>query len=485
MGALSAPLTYGLARELLDERGARVAGLLLALSPGALMFGVTTRRTRSTARSACSPRGRSPRRSWRSRLLGAVLLAVASLFAWSLLAVGAWAAVLAWRRHGLRSAIELSAICGVVLLALHGAFSALTGFDPIGTLRATEEVYRPASPRCARTGTGCSARRSAFLLVLGLPISWLALRALARGTPEAVAIFAVLAFAAVMGFTKAETERIWLFFAPFVCLAAARALRAPAGARAASRPRSPRRRCFTSSCWTPSGERQPVAASHGVGGSVPSTRRRSAPSTSTFQIGASALTRSISARAPSNASPRCGAEAATTTLGSDSGTVPTRCSSATAQQAVAAGLLLPDRTQLLERHLGVGLVVELGHVARDALEDHDGAGARIADRGRDRADVERLLRHAHAAHRSGAAAHGRDQRDLVLRAHRLAGARVLAVDRHDALARAQLADRRLRHRGQQVLDDGAVGQLDLDVLAARPLTQAGEQPDGDLHGSRG
>jgi hypothetical protein len=27
-----------------------------------------------------------------------------------------------------------------------------------------------------------------------------------------------------MGFTKAETERIWLFFAPFVCLAAARAL---------------------------------------------------------------------------------------------------------------------------------------------------------------------------------------------------------------------------------------------------------------------
>jgi hypothetical protein len=60
--------------------------------------------------------------------------------------------------------------------------------------------------------------------VLGLPVSWLALRELARGTPEAVAIFALLAFASVMGFTKAETERIWLFFAPFVCLAAAPAL---------------------------------------------------------------------------------------------------------------------------------------------------------------------------------------------------------------------------------------------------------------------
>ena len=52
--------------------------------------------------------------------------------------------------------------------------------------------------------------------------------------------------------------------------------------------------------------------------------------TSTFQIGASALTRSISARAPANASPRCGAEAATITDGSDSGTVPVRCSIATA-----------------------------------------------------------------------------------------------------------------------------------------------------------
>ena len=36
-----------------------------------------------------------------------------------------------------------------------------------------------------------------------------------------MAIFAVIAIAAVGGFTKAETERIWLFLAPFVCLAAA------------------------------------------------------------------------------------------------------------------------------------------------------------------------------------------------------------------------------------------------------------------------
>ena len=222
-GALSAPLTYGLARELFEERGARLAGLLMALSPQALMFGVTTADAvyLTLGLLAAWPLTRS---SLRARLLGAGLLAVASLFAWSLLAIGAWAAILAWRRRGLRSAIELSAVCGIVLLAVHGAFSALTGFDPIGTVRATEQVYRLGIASTRPYWYWLFGSPVGFLLVLGLPISWLALRELARGTPEAVAIFAVLAIAAVMGFTKAETERIWLFFAPFVCLAAARAI---------------------------------------------------------------------------------------------------------------------------------------------------------------------------------------------------------------------------------------------------------------------
>ena len=223
VGALGAPLTYALARELFDERGARLAGLLMALSPQALMFGVTTADAvyLTLGLLAAWPLTRS---SVRARVLGAALLAVATLFAWSLLAIGAWAAILAWRRHGLRSAVALSAICGVVLLAFHGAFSALTGFDPIGTVRATEEVYRLGIASTRPYWYWLFGSPVGFLLVLGLPITWLALRELARGTPEAVAIFAVLAIAAVMGFTKAETERIWLFFAPFVCLAAARAL---------------------------------------------------------------------------------------------------------------------------------------------------------------------------------------------------------------------------------------------------------------------
>src|SRR5215217_7955108 len=136
VGALSAPLAYGLGREGLSETGARITGLLMALSPQALMFGVTTADAvyLTLGLLAAWPLAR---RSLRARMLGGVMLAAASLFAWSLLAVGAWAAILAWRRHGLRSALALAAVCGVVLLALHGAFSALTGFDPVGTLRAT------------------------------------------------------------------------------------------------------------------------------------------------------------------------------------------------------------------------------------------------------------------------------------------------------------------------------------------------------------
>jgi len=251
VGALSAPLTYALARRLLDERGARLAGLLMALSPAALMFGVTSadavyltlgllaawplasgsRRDRPMAgplaagsRGDRPTAGSLPIRPHPVLLVGAVVLAVVSLFAWSLLAVGAWAALLVLRRDGWRPALALAATCGVVLLAFHAAFWALTGFDAVGTIRATEEVYRAGVASMRPYWYWLLGSPVGFLLVLGLPIGWLALRDLANGSPEAIAIFAVLAIASVMGFTKAETERIWLFFAPFVCLAAARAL---------------------------------------------------------------------------------------------------------------------------------------------------------------------------------------------------------------------------------------------------------------------
>ncbi len=217
VGALSVPVIYPLGRQLLDEREARIATLLLAFAPGALIFGATS------ADAVYATLGLLA--AWllmtRWRAAGALALAVASLFAWSLLAVGAWAAIVVWRREGLRAALALCGLCGAALLGFYALLYALTGFDPIGTLQATGDVYRAGIASARPYWYWLLGSPAAFLLVLGLPILWYALRALAAGRTLAIAIFAVLATAAVIGFTKAETERIWLFFAPFVCLAAA------------------------------------------------------------------------------------------------------------------------------------------------------------------------------------------------------------------------------------------------------------------------
>jgi hypothetical protein len=223
-GALIAPLAYALGRMLLEERSARIAALLTALAPSVLLFGATSADALYAVLGLLAAVPLASRR-WPARIAGALLLAVGSLFAWSLMAVGAWAALLAWRRHGLRDMLMLGLLCAAVLVAFQAALAALTGFDPLGTLRATADVYRLGIASQRPYWFWLPGSPTAFLLMLGLPTAWLALRALARADDAAVAIFAVLAIAAVAGFTKAEVERIWLFFVPFVCVAAAGALR--------------------------------------------------------------------------------------------------------------------------------------------------------------------------------------------------------------------------------------------------------------------
>jgi hypothetical protein len=223
VGSLSGPLAYLAGREVLDERGARIAALLLALAPGALLFGATSADAvyLTLGLLAAWPLAA---RGWPARVAGAAVLAAASFFSWSLLAIGAWATVLAWRREGLRTAATLAAVCAVAVVAFYALLYAATGFDPIGTIRATEEVYRAGIASLRPYWYWLFGSPVAFLLVLGLPISWYALRGLGAGHPLALAVFAVIGVAAVLGLTKAETERIWLPFAPLVCFAAAAAL---------------------------------------------------------------------------------------------------------------------------------------------------------------------------------------------------------------------------------------------------------------------
>ena len=105
--------------------------------------------------------------------------------------------------------------CVTLLLA------AVWGYDP----------SRSSAP-CTTPTAGC--RRASSLRVLGVrlaggldltllgaPVAWLALRSLQRGEPAAVALAVIVAVSAVAGFTKAETERIWLPYVPLACVAAA------------------------------------------------------------------------------------------------------------------------------------------------------------------------------------------------------------------------------------------------------------------------
>ena len=219
-GAASAPLTYVLARGLTTERTARVAALLVGMAPGALQYGATSADALYLSLGLAAAWGlTSPRRA--ARAAGAAGLAVASFFAWSLLAVGAWAALAVWLRGERRRALELAALCVLAVGALYAALAALFGFDAIGALRATGEVYRLGVASMRPYAFWLFGSPVAFLLGLGLPIAWLAARGLGRGDRLAVAIWVVIAISAMLGFTKAETERIWLFYAPYVCLAAA------------------------------------------------------------------------------------------------------------------------------------------------------------------------------------------------------------------------------------------------------------------------
>jgi hypothetical protein len=224
VGALSAPLTYALAKRVFEEeRTARIAGVLAAFSPAMLHFGATSADAVYLTLGLLAAIGLVSKRAW----VGALVLAIVSLFAWSLLAVGAWATIRVLLRDGLKPAIWLGVIIGAILIAFQAVFAAATGFDPIGTLHATSRVYEVGIASRRPYAYWLFGSPTAFLLIAGVPIAWLALRRLAQAAPEALAIFAVLAISSVLGFTKAETERIWLFLVPFVLLAAAPLVRRP------------------------------------------------------------------------------------------------------------------------------------------------------------------------------------------------------------------------------------------------------------------
>ena len=219
-GALTVPLAYVLARQLLGERRARLAALLVLLAPSTLLYGVTSFdalfATLGTLAAALLV---SRRRLLRAA--GGPALAIASFFSFALLGVGAWAVVVAGRRRGVRPAVRLAAWCAGALAACYALLYAATGFDPAGTVRAASEAYAVGISEARPLAYWFLGSPVAFLVAMGLPLAWYALRALGQGDAAALALAAVVVIAALLGFTKGETERIWLFMVPLAAVAAA------------------------------------------------------------------------------------------------------------------------------------------------------------------------------------------------------------------------------------------------------------------------
>ncbi|HEX2085846.1 MAG TPA: hypothetical protein VHF89_09200 [Solirubrobacteraceae bacterium] len=216
VGVLAVPLTYVLARRVLeDEDRARVAGLLAAFAPATTLYGVTS------ADAAYATLGVGAAILLLARpLAGAVALAVASFFSYALPAIGAWAAIVRLR-DGWRPAASLAALSAVALVAFYAALYALTGFELPAVLEATEDHYRNSVARLRPYAFWVFGSVAAFLAFLGLPIAWYAA---ATRHPAAAALAVVIVVSAAGGFTKGETERIWLMYVPLACVAAAAVL---------------------------------------------------------------------------------------------------------------------------------------------------------------------------------------------------------------------------------------------------------------------
>jgi methylthioxylose transferase len=220
LGSLCAPLAYDLGRTLGGEERGRHAGLLTVFAPSLLLFGVTSADYLYAALgmvTACLLVRRSPA----ARLCGAGLVPLAAFFSWLLLAIPAWAALVVLQRDGPRRALALALTCGAALVAFNVVLAASVGYDPIGALRSTEQVYRHSLARVRPYGFWLFGSPTAWLVMLGLPTAWLVARAAAARDRAALALAAIVLVSAVAGFTKAETERIWLPFVPLACVAAA------------------------------------------------------------------------------------------------------------------------------------------------------------------------------------------------------------------------------------------------------------------------
>jgi hypothetical protein len=226
VGALCAPLAYLLGRELggdgavSGERRGRVAAALTMFSPAVVLFGVTSADYAFSGMGVLGAWLLVARRP-AMRAAGSVVVAVASFFSWLLLAIPVWAVLCVLRRDGLRPAVRIAVAALGAIVAFTLILALVWGYDPIAIVRALGPMYAHGEATKRPYAFWVVGSPAAWLAMMGAPIVWATARALGRREASAIAVAAIIGVSAVAGFTKAETERIWLPFVPLACVAAA------------------------------------------------------------------------------------------------------------------------------------------------------------------------------------------------------------------------------------------------------------------------
>jgi methylthioxylose transferase len=220
LGAATAPLTWLLARTLVDDGTARLATVLWIFAPSVLIESATSADAVYAFVGVVTALLLVRHRT----LLGAAAAALGTFLSYALAAIPVWACLVLGRRDGPRRAIRVAAATVASVCGFYAALWLATGYDPVAAYRATEHRYSVGAGHRRPYWFWLFGDPAAFGLGLGVPTLLGLARSLSRRFVPALAVAAIVVAAALSGYTKAEVERIWLFLTPLAAIAAAPAL---------------------------------------------------------------------------------------------------------------------------------------------------------------------------------------------------------------------------------------------------------------------
>jgi hypothetical protein len=223
VGATSVPAVLLAAREVADERAARAAAPFLVASSIAVTWSSGDAAFLGVGAWAVTllvlASGRTGRRSAALAIGGGVLGAAAMFLSYGIVLLGLVPLAVAWRRRRF-DVLAIGALPAAVAIAL----SAIGGFSWFDGLEATKRAYALSLARVRPYRYFLVANLAAALIAIG-PAVWVGLARLRdRGLwLLAGGAMAAMGLADISGLSKAEVERIWLPFLPWLVVAGAAA----------------------------------------------------------------------------------------------------------------------------------------------------------------------------------------------------------------------------------------------------------------------